>query len=57
MELENYIEDREADRWADKFAADLFLNKKISVSDSNHVYMRVKKIILEAMLRKNDFNK
>ena len=57
MLLDNYLEEREADKIADKISSDLFVQKKISVSSANHVYLAVKKIIFGAMLRKNDFNK
>ena len=57
MLLDNYLEEREADKIADKISTDLFVQKKISVSSANHVYLAVKKIIFGAMLRKNDFNK
>lgn len=47
------MEEREADKIADKLAADLFVQKKIYVSSANHVYLAVKKIILEAMIEKS----
>tara|TARA_R110000782_G_scaffold269384_2_gene367409 strand:- start:6 stop:167 length:162 start_codon:yes stop_codon:yes gene_type:complete len=47
MFLDNYMEERKADKIADKLAADLFMQKKISVRSANHVYLAVKKIILE----------
>ncbi len=53
MFLDNYKEEREADKIADKLAADLFVQKKIYVSSANHVYLAVKKIILEAMIQKS----
>jgi hypothetical protein len=51
MELENYKEEQKADRWAEKISNKLFVSKNIGVMQANSVYLSVKKIILEAMLR------
>tara|TARA_R110000751_G_scaffold204249_1_gene308718 strand:- start:275 stop:469 length:195 start_codon:yes stop_codon:yes gene_type:complete len=51
MELENHKEETTADKLADKIAANLFLNKLVTVTQANGIYYQVKKILLEDMLR------
>ena len=53
MELENYKEEQKADRQAEDFSNKLFVSKDIGVMQANSVYLDVKKIVLDAMLRTN----
>tara|TARA_R110000822_G_scaffold79990_1_gene190875 strand:+ start:247 stop:429 length:183 start_codon:yes stop_codon:yes gene_type:complete len=53
MELENHKEEQKADRWAEDFSNKLFVSKDIGVMQANSVYLDVKKIVLDAMLRTN----
>lgn len=51
MELQNHKEEQKADRWAEEFSNKLFISKDIGVMQANSVYLDVKKIVLDAMLR------
>ena len=51
MELENHKEEQKADRLAEDFSNKLFVSGDIGVMQANSVYLDVKKIVLDAMLR------
>ena len=51
MELENHKEEQKADRLAEDFSNKLFASGDIGVMQANSVYLDVKKIVLDAMLR------
>ena len=51
MVLENQKEEQRADKVADKFASQLWASNDIGVMQANSVYLDVKKIVYEAMLR------
>ena len=53
MVLENKKVEIKADKVADKFASKLFASNDIGVMQANSVYLDVKKIVFEAMLRTN----
>ncbi len=53
MELENHKEELMADKLAEQFSNELFVSKKIGVMQANSVYLDIKKIVLDAMLRTN----
>lgn len=51
MQLKNHTEEQKADRCAEEFSNKLFVSKDIGVMQANSVYLAVKKIVLDAMLR------
>jgi hypothetical protein len=51
MELKNHKEEQKADRLAEDFSNKLFVSGDIGVMQANSVYLDVKKIVLDAMLR------
>ena len=51
MQLKNHTEEQKADRWAEEFSNKLFVSKDIGVMQANSVYLAVKKIVLDAMLK------
>ena len=53
MILENHKEELRADMVADKLSSELFASNDIGVMQANSVYLGVKKIVYEAMLRTN----
>ena len=53
MVLENHKEEQRADKLAEKFSNELFKENYIGVMQANSVYLDVKKIVYEAMLRTN----
>ena len=50
IQLENFKEERKADKLADKIASKLFLNKQVTVTQANGIYHQVKKILFEDMV-------
>ena len=54
MELKDHKEELIADKMAEKVASELFASNDIGVMQANSVFVDVKKIILEAMLRTNE---
>lgn len=54
MELKNHKEEQKADRWAEEFSNKLFLSKDIGVMQAHSVYLDVKNIVLDAILRTNE---
>tara|TARA_B100001057_G_scaffold37811_1_gene34117 strand:+ start:2646 stop:2843 length:198 start_codon:yes stop_codon:yes gene_type:complete len=53
MVLKNHKEEQRADKVADKLSSELFASNDIGVMQANSVYLDVKKIVLDAIIRTN----
>ena len=54
IQLENHKEEKKADRYAEKFAQELARDKDVTIRAANSIYLGVKEIILQAILKSKE---